>query len=120
MVKSVLLVEDNDSMRGALSLLLNRLGYVVTAAASIADGLAMLDGQAVAIVDVMLADGTGDTLLREIRQRNLPIKVAMMSAGMAPGIRENIMQLSPDRFFNKPLDIPSLINWISGLSHSAK
>jgi DNA-binding NtrC family response regulator len=113
MSQSVLLVEDNELIRRALALLLDRFGYAVTSAASLADGLASIDGQHVAIVDFMLPDGTGDTLLQEIRRRELPIRVALMSAGITAKIRDSINQLAPERFFKKPIDVDALINWIS-------
>ena len=123
--RNVLVVEDNAALRQGLALLLRNLGYAVTTASTVADGLAMLDGQGVALLDLRLPDGSGDELLREIRSRRLPMRVAVMSAGAEPAIVQALDRCPPDRYFEKPLDIDALAEWVgedepprAGTTHS--
>ena len=61
--RSVLIVEDDRVEREALTLLLKRLGYQTSPVGSVAAGLARLDGQDCAILDMDLPDGLGTHVL---------------------------------------------------------
>ncbi len=69
---AVLLIEDDDNLRDALSLALHRYGHVVTAAASGEAGLAALaDGAPdIVVLDVMLPGVDGFEVCRRIRARS--------------------------------------------------
>jgi DNA-binding NtrC family response regulator len=110
-VRHVLVVEDNKAISRALELLLGRLGYQVTTAASVAEGLERLDGQQVALLDLMLPDGSGAQVLEEIRRRGLGMRVAVMSAA-GSGAVKSLEGRPPDKFFGKPVDVDALLSWI--------
>lgn len=66
----VLLVDDEASIRRVCTLVLRRVAQV-TAVATVAEALAALEKQQfdVALVDLRLDAGFGETLLRELAQR---------------------------------------------------
>ncbi|MBM4474143.1 response regulator [Rhodococcus hoagii] len=78
---AVLLIEDDDNLRDALSLALHRYGHVVTAAASGEAGLAALaDGAPdIVVLDVMLPGVDGFEVCRRIRARS-GVPVIMLTA----------------------------------------
>ncbi|MFC9515412.1 response regulator [Nocardiaceae bacterium NPDC056970] len=78
---AVLLIEDDDNLRDALSLALHRYGHVVTAAASGEAGLAALaDGSPdIVVLDVMLPGVDGFEVCRRIRARS-GVPIIMLTA----------------------------------------
>lgn len=78
---AVLLIEDDDNLRDALSLALHRYGHKVTAAASGEAGLAALaDGAPdIVVLDVMLPGVDGFEVCRRIRARS-GVPVIMLTA----------------------------------------
>jgi CheY-like chemotaxis protein len=109
-----LLVEDDDACRRTMSRILELLGYQVTGAATMAEGMAAL-GHApdCMILDLMLPDGNGLGILRRIRQQNLAIRVAVLSGADAPLVAEARL-FKPDAVFTKPVDVQRLLAWLAG------
>src|SRR5829696_6961395 len=101
---TILVVEDHDDTRRVLALLLRHYGYAVVEAATVAEGMAKLDGQAVALLDFNLPDGLGTEILDRIRAEGRPIRVAMVSATQ-PSELERTLGLGADAAFRKPLDM---------------
>ena len=81
----VLLVEDDDVIREATQLTLERNGFTVTAAADGITGLARYREQRpdVALLDIMLPGMNGVSLCRQIREEG-STPVIMMSARVDP------------------------------------
>ena len=111
-VRKVLVVEDCAEIRRGLELLLQTLGFFVTVASTVAEGIARLDGHAIALLDLQLPDGNGNEIVREIRRRGTPMRIAIMTAGAAPALLEELQRSPPDRFFKKPLNVSALIDWL--------
>jgi PAS domain S-box-containing protein len=89
----VLLVEDHEATRKVLTQLLTRSGHQVSAAASVAEAIAVMDGVDgfdVVVSDVGLPDGSGLDLLPQLRQRsqNLP-GIALSGYGMEEDIQRS-------------------------------
>jgi DNA-binding NtrC family response regulator len=78
---AVLVVDDEPSIADGLRLILEREGYAVDTAGSIAEGAACLDVQdfALALVDLVLPDGDGIGLLKLLRARDPDIEVIIMT-----------------------------------------
>jgi len=79
----LLLVDDNDSVRLALSALLEEEGYIVETAASFADAARMLasglPGLGMALLDMHLGDGLGVDLIPLFRARSAGTKLVLLS-----------------------------------------
>jgi CheY-like chemotaxis protein len=112
-----LIVEDDVSSRNALSSILTILGHEVAAAGTVADARKLLDAvpqhalPATILLDLMLPDGNGMDLLKDIRARKLPIRVAILTGADLPMI-EQARQHRPDEVFTKPVDAPRLLQWL--------
>jgi signal transduction histidine kinase len=81
--ETLLLVEDDDRLRGMLAQILEGLNYNVFTAASGSAALSILSenpATRLVLTDVMLVGGiSGVDLEKEIRERELPVKVLLMS-----------------------------------------
>ena len=116
-----LIVEDDYISRTVLARLLRASGFETCSASTIADAVAKLDqaedGRAQCpthlILDLMLPDGLGTTILRRIREHNLPIHVAVATATNDPRLLNEVRDLGADAMFPKPLDLPRLMQWLA-------
>jgi two-component system response regulator AtoC len=81
-MKRILVVDDEESIRVALQALLSRHGYHVETAPDGARALELMasGGIDVAFVDVRMPGMDGIDLAREIRDREVPVTVIVMSA----------------------------------------
>ena len=62
----VLLVEDDEAVRELSQSILERAGYVVSTAASVAEAIAVLDREPIGLVsDVVIVGGTGSDIFRQ-------------------------------------------------------
>ncbi len=84
MSRSVLLVDDDESQRISLGILLEDEGFRVDVAASSARARALLDAADAAydvvLLDMHLGDGLGSALLPRVRER-LPRAVTLLISG---------------------------------------
>jgi DNA-binding NtrC family response regulator len=80
--RTVLVVDDEPSIVDGLRLTLEAEGYAVRIAGSVATGLsALVQGDVqVAIVDIMLPDGDGLALTRELKSRDRALEVIVITA----------------------------------------
>ena len=108
-----LIVEDDVTNRTALARLLRMMGHEVETAATVLEGLAKLDWRpGYVILDLMLPDGCGVAVLKQIREAGLPIKVAVSSATYDPELMAQVAGLSPDLLLPKPVAVPLLVEWL--------
>ena len=99
--------------RRALLKLLGHLGFDAHGAETVAEGRAKLADltPGILILDLMLPDGNGMELLREVRAKKLPIRVAVVSGATEPMLAE-ASQLGPDALFGKPIEIADFESWL--------
>jgi two-component system response regulator TctD len=106
----VLVVEDTVDVAEGVVAAIERLGHVVDWAA---DGNAAQDWLAGAIydlivLDLMLPDADGVSLLREIRTRGLDAAVLVVTARAAVSERVQVLDLGADDYLCKPFDFDEL------------
>src|SRR5688572_21945037 len=77
----VLVVEDEASIRAGLVALLEMDGHRTLAAAGVAEAAAHLDAATPThlLLDLNLPDGPGTDVLRRVRARTLPVRVALVT-----------------------------------------
>jgi two-component system response regulator QseB len=111
---SVLIVEDDSVSRTALNWLLADLGFDPIAVGTLAEArkALALTNPNIVILDLMLPDGDGTSLLASIRNARLPIKVAVVSAVTDQLRLHEITALGPDALFGKPLDLDDFDDWL--------
>ena len=120
MKPNVLVVDDSLSVRMDLRGALGAAGFLVTACDTIAAAHRALRSRifAVAILDVLLPDGDGIDLLREIRAdpdlQTLPIILLSTEAQVASRVRG--LKTGADEYIGKPYDRDYLIQRVCTLS----
>src|SRR5947209_3127808 len=113
----VLVVEDDADNCEFLTRILTRFGYQTDRAETLAEGMQMLLAfPDVVVLDLGLPDGNGIDLLRYVRGKELPIKVALLT-GAVDAAADAVM-LKPDVVFVKPLDAAELIGWLKSANAS--
>ncbi|MEM7719689.1 MAG: response regulator, partial [Pseudomonadota bacterium] len=78
---SLLIVEDDEALRTRLSQAMERRGFAVQAAGSIAEAQSLIDTAAphFAIVDLRLSDGTGLTVVELLRREQPKCRTVVLT-----------------------------------------
>ena len=109
----ILLVEDHADTAEAMADLLRGLGYEVTVAGSVAEGIAAAaaaggtDGIDLLLSDLGLPDGSGHDLMRELARRHGLRGIALSGYGMEEDIRKS-MEAGFERHLTKPVTLQAL------------
>ncbi len=110
--KKILLVEDEDNIALALSILIQRQGFEMTRVATGPDALETLekDRPDLVVLDVMLPGCSGYEILQVIRESEhlSDVKVLMMSASGGEVARKKGLALGADLFLTKPFSTAQL------------
>jgi DNA-binding response OmpR family regulator len=106
----LLLVEDDWRTHSALRKILTRFGWEVHSAMTVSGGLALLHLKPDAIIlDMMLPDGDGMEILRQVRASDLTPRIAV-TTGIEDRVRlEEIRKYAPDGLLRKPLELQQLL-----------
>ncbi|WP_422928900.1 response regulator [Singulisphaera sp. PoT] len=105
----LLIVEDNAISRRALEMLLRLRGWQVFSAATVAEGLSLLDeAPDCVLLDLMLPDGEGEQVLMAIRERNLNCRVIVTTGCHEAARKKALLHLNPDAILQKPLDFAQI------------
>ncbi len=106
----LLLVEDEKPIREGLKDRLEREGFRVTDAATLADAMRALDGSPdLVILDRRLPDGEGLDVLRELRARGRSTPVIVLSARGMPEDRVEGLEGGADDYVTKPFHLRELV-----------
>jgi two-component system, NtrC family, response regulator PilR len=106
----LLIVDDEANLLDFLTLLFEQEGYRVTAAGSLADARDSLkEGDFDLILcDIMMPDGNGLELLREVQQSEQRTSVIMMTAYTSTKSAIDAMKLGAYDYVSKPFDVEEL------------
>jgi len=106
----LLIVEDDISTRYVLARVLKDQGWSIVAVPTLAEGIHRLQEEpACIIVDLQLSDGTGEALLRQIRDAGLISRVVVCTAVRDTGRLEELGTYAPDAVIHKPVDLRELL-----------
>ena len=110
MTTKVLLVEDDPSARFGYSRYLTRAGYDVTEAGSVAEARAMVQARyfQAMVLDVILPDGSGLDLLKEVKTVYPCLSVIMATGKGDIPMAVEAMRLGADNFLTKPVKMEEL------------
>ena len=112
----ILIVEDDADSFEWMRRRLAKFGYEVEWASTVSDGFGKLDARPCCIIlDLAMPDGSGTNILREVRNRALPIKVAVASGTSDSAMLNEATMLNPDAFFLKPVDAIALMSWLQSV-----
>jgi CheY-like chemotaxis protein len=110
----VLIADDDLTSLMILESVVQSLGVETATAVSVADAIATFSQfqPDIAILDVMLPDGDGIDILRNIRHSNHQTVVAMISASLVDFPFHKCETDQPDKIFSKPFDPAAIRAWI--------
>ena len=105
----LLLVEDDRPTYNALKGILSRRGWEVIVSTTLSEAVGRLNESFSAVIlDLMLPDGEGENVLREIRERGLPCRVIITTGSNDPTRLGAITRLRPQAMLKKPIDLTAL------------
>ncbi|WP_309238519.1 response regulator transcription factor [Actinoplanes aureus] len=115
----LLVVDDEDTVRGLLADALRFAGFTVTAVGTGADAVeaALGDPPDLIVLDLMLPGMDGFEVVRRLRsaRAHRPVPVLFLSARDAPEDKVNGLSLGGDDYVTKPFHLPELIARIQAI-----
>jgi CheY-like chemotaxis protein len=110
----ILLIDDDDSVRTLMGLLLVRSGHTVIEARDGLEGLELFPGTAadLVITDITMPRRNGLEVVRVLREKQPPVKVIAMSGGVrftADNPLDTARRLGAARVLAKPFSIEALM-----------
>lgn len=118
----LLIIEDHDATRLALGKVFVRRGWTVRSGSAVAEALDLLDSGPepdALILDLMLPDGDGLDVLRQVRGAGLRTHVAICTGTSDPMLLIRARALSPDILLIKPIAADVLCNLCDGWTRHA-
>ncbi len=112
----VLVVEDDEGVRGLIATTLALGGVTSACVASGAKALARKEKFSAALIDLTLPDARGDILLGQLREKGVVTSAAIMSG--APPPKDIDPNGQPDRWLRKPFDPSDLVLCVRELVES--
>ena len=103
----VLVVEDDEGVRGLISMTLALSNVESTCVGTAAEALASKEPFSVALIDLTLPDERGDILLGQLRKSGLVTRAAIMSGAPPPDDADPDGQ--PERWLRKPFEPSDLL-----------
>lgn len=107
----VLAIEDNQQFLDLLRQHLEKHGFMVDSATTLADGLtcAGAGGHDAILLDLALPDGDGAQVVAELRRDRSAVPVLVLSARSAIHDRVGLLDLGADDYMVKPFDLNELV-----------
>jgi DNA-binding response OmpR family regulator len=107
----LLIVEDDVWTQAALAKLLERHGWRILTASTVAEGIDQLRfDPACVILDLDLPDGRGEFVLRTIREAGAGCRVVICTAGTNQDRLDCVSRLRPHAILRKPVDVDDLLD----------
>lgn len=118
----IMLVDDDDELAELLVEYFARESYALTRAARIADAIPAwrANGASLLILDLMLPDGSGLDLCREIRALDATVPIIILTARGDPVDRVVGLEIGADDYIAKPFDARELIARVRALLRRQK
>jgi DNA-binding NtrC family response regulator len=117
MVKSVLVVDDEQNFVNLLDWFLSKRGYEVQTALNGDEALELVEKTSpdLALLDIRMGPVSGLSLLGEIKQRRPEMTVIMMTAYPTSESRSQAFGKGAFAYLTKPVDLQELLNTIHEL-----
>jgi len=112
----VLVVEDDEGVRGLISTTLALSGVSSVCVGTAAEALACSGPFSAALIDLTLPDERGDILLGQLRKKGLVTRAGIMSGAPPPADADPHGQ--PERWLRKPFDPSDLLRTVRQLIDS--
>jgi two-component system catabolic regulation response regulator CreB len=102
MAQRILVVEDEPAIAESIEFALNRDGFVVSLAQSLAEARQRLEDIDLIVLDLMLPDGDGLELLQALRESEQPTAVLILSSRDQEPDRVIALEMGADDYVTKP------------------
>ena len=110
---TILLVEDEDGLRGLNARGLTSRGYTVLEAGNGVEAIEVLDERGgdvdLVVTDVVMPEMDGPTLFRVLRERSPGIKIIFVSGYAEDAFEKNLPEGEPFAFLPKPFTLKQLV-----------
>jgi DNA-binding response OmpR family regulator len=118
----ILLIEDNPKLSETIRIGLEQQGYSVDAVHSAADGdeVAVIERHDLNILDVMLPDGDGVELCRQLRRQKVATPILMLSALSSTEDKVAGLDAGADDYLTKPFQLDELLARLRSLLRRAQ
>ncbi|HLI78193.1 MAG TPA: sigma-54 dependent transcriptional regulator [Acidobacteriaceae bacterium] len=114
---NVLIVEDDDAVRGACAGMAESLGYRVRTAGSVPEARALLaESVDVVFLDMKLPGGTGTGLMEEIRSAHPRAFIVVMTAYATVSTAVDLMRNGAGDFLQKPFALTQVATLLEAAS----
>jgi len=115
MKASILVIDNEESIRFSFRRFLAAEGHNVVTAKDYREGLARMDETEFELIlsDNFLEDGWGIDILREVRQRNLKTRVIIMTAYPSTETAQDSFRMHAVDYLVKPLKQERLLNSVN-------
>ncbi|MEG1066982.1 MAG: response regulator transcription factor, partial [Erysipelotrichaceae bacterium] len=116
MMKTILLLEDDESLNRGISFKLKKEGYNVLSSATVRDGLDMFNNNKVDLIisDVGLEDGSGFDFCEEVRKKSDVFIIFLTALDQEVDIVTGY-DLGADDYITKPFSLMVLISKVNAL-----
>ena len=114
-----LVVEDDALTHTTLRRVIERSGHECESVGTMAEAYPRLRSFGCLVLDLQLPDGSGIELLRYVRERQLPLRVAVHTGCSDRTVLNEVRALRPDALFMKPFDPARLVAWLHAARDSA-
>ena len=113
----ILVIEDDPEIAAFVARGLRQSGHEVDRAADGADGLrlAMTAGYEAAVVDLMLPNLDGLSLIEQLRASNVKTPVIVLSAKRSTDDKVTCLRRGADDYLSKPFKLPELLARVEAL-----
>jgi DNA-binding response OmpR family regulator len=108
-----LVVEDDALTHATLRRVLETCGHEVEAVGTVAEAYPRLANSRCVVLDLRLPDGCGIDVLRYVRERRLPVRVAVNTGCADQTLLNEVRALHPDALFIKPFNPERLLAWVA-------
>ncbi len=102
MPQRIVVVEDEPAIAESVAYSLERDGYTVSTAATVADARTLVDNADLVVLDLILPDGDGIDILRQLRQTGQRAAVIVLSSRDAEADRILALEMGADDYVTKP------------------
>lgn len=116
MPERILVVDDDPAILEVIKLVLEDEGYEVTTNDGTDVGGILAESFDVALLDIWMRGTDGRIIARQIRTRNQPTKILLMSAHS--DLAQSAKETNVDGFIAKPFELDELVEIVNRQIHS--
>jgi DNA-binding NtrC family response regulator len=109
---AVLIIEKRYEQRTSWQSAITAAGFSATAVATCAEAVGRLRNQDYLILEINSADELGMSMLRHVRERDIAVKMIVLTLSEDPLFLTQLGALRPDGLFQKPVAVERIIDWL--------